>query len=212
MQKPSIICVISKNNWRPEVLNDGDCIYKTNGPEVKAEVSSEEKGSGIVGLSGRVDEINQEEQVEIETRTEFWKMTAFVESVKEPEKGWWRNRGRTRAGVSRDKDQSRRSVLKEEVAILLCAIQDSGSWGAEGQLLGINMCTGQRDLSRHRFRRGGRSWRLPAGWWTHGEEWRLHRGNGSLRDLGGLEDERTLGLREAKPNNGRRLECVFRLS
>lgn len=54
---------------------------------MKAEVSSEEKGSGIVGLSGRVDEINQEEQVEIETRTEFWKMTAFVESVKEPEKG-----------------------------------------------------------------------------------------------------------------------------
>ena len=110
IQKPSIICVISKNNLRPEFLDDGDCIYKTNGSEAKAEVSSEEKGSGVVGLPGRVDEINQEEQVEIETRTEFWKTTAFVESVKEPEKGRWRNRGRTSAGVSRDKDQRRRSV------------------------------------------------------------------------------------------------------
>ena len=50
---------------------------------------AKEKESGVTDLSGKVDETNQEEQVEIKTRTEFWKMIALVE----PEKGGWRNHG-----------------------------------------------------------------------------------------------------------------------
>lgn len=64
-------------------MDDGDCVYKTNGSEAESEMRSKEKELGVANLPGRGQDISPEKQVVTGTRTEFWEMIAFVE----PEKG-----------------------------------------------------------------------------------------------------------------------------